>query len=177
MASKTASSVLGKKVMKSIVNEETVALLGTIKKIVKTESGSAKKAEDLEKNLTKITFKCYKLLEANEIDVAVFLSADRLVRDAFELLVRIYNGKDRVSQDKIKEALKKVESLLKSSEEILLQLLTTNLSSKNVLRLSFIFSTLGDAKFLENVLEDPSLAQELEKVISVMEAYTQVQYH
>jgi len=48
-ASKTATSVLGKKVMKAIVNEETTTLLNALKRIVKSESGSSKKADDLEK--------------------------------------------------------------------------------------------------------------------------------
>jgi len=48
-ASKTATSVLGKKVMKAIVNEETTTLLNALKRIVKSESGNAKKADDLEK--------------------------------------------------------------------------------------------------------------------------------
>jgi len=49
MATKTATTVLGKKAMKFIVNEETTSLLAALKRIVKTESSSAKKADDLEK--------------------------------------------------------------------------------------------------------------------------------
>jgi len=43
-------SVLGKKIkLRSIVNDETSGLLAALKRMVKTESSSAKKAEDLEK--------------------------------------------------------------------------------------------------------------------------------
>jgi len=52
-ASQAATSVLGKKVMKAIVNEETTTLLNALKRIVKSESGSQKKAEDLEKKYNK----------------------------------------------------------------------------------------------------------------------------
>jgi len=51
-ASNVATSALGKKVMKAIVNEETRTLLDALKRIVKSESGSQKKADDLEKILS-----------------------------------------------------------------------------------------------------------------------------
>jgi len=179
ISSISATSVIGKKVMKSIVNEETTSVLAALKRIVKAESGAAKKAEDLEKNILKITVKVYMLIEARELNADEFLSADKPVREAFELLVRIYNGRDRVKPEKIAEALKKVEALLKKAEEIICQLLSLHLSSKNMLRVSNIFSCLGEVKFLETVLSlrDPSLEADLEKLVSSMEVYTQVQYH
>jgi len=100
------NTVLEKKA-KSLVNDETRMLLAALKRIVKVEAGATKKAEDLEKNILKITVKVYMLIEARELNAEDFLSADKPVREAFELLVRIYNGRDRVKQDKIVEALKK----------------------------------------------------------------------
>jgi len=41
MGSKFATSALGKKVMKAIVNEETTSLLNALKNIVRVESGEA----------------------------------------------------------------------------------------------------------------------------------------
>lgn len=43
VASKTATSAFGKKVMKAIVNEETTSLINALKKIVRKESGNPKK--------------------------------------------------------------------------------------------------------------------------------------
>jgi len=116
-------------------------------------------------------------IEARVVNAEDFLPADKHVREAFELLVRIYNGRERVKPEKIAEALKKVESLLKQAEEILVQLLSPHLSSKYVLRVSTIFSSLGEVKFLETVLNEPTLATDLEKLVSCMETYTQIQYH
>jgi len=177
MASKTAATVLGKKpIFKLLFNEETMALLASLKKIVK-ESGGVKKAEDLERNIFKIFVKVYTLICCGVINAEEFLSADKPVREAFELLVRIYNGRDRVKAEKISEALRKVESLFKRAEEILIQLLSPYLSTKNMLRVSLIFSSLMDIKFLETVLRDASLEADLVKLVSSMEVYTQVQYH
>jgi len=151
-----------------------MALLASLKKIVK-ESGGVKKAEDLERNIFKIFVKVYTLICCGVINAEEFLSADKPVREAFELLVRIYNGRDRVKAEKISEALRKVESLFKRAEEILIQLLSPYLSTKNMLRVSLIFSSLMDIKFLETVLRDASLEADLVKLVSSMEVYTQVQ--
>jgi len=168
--------------MKSLVNDETTILLAALKRIVKVEAGATKKAEDLERNILKITVKVYMLIEARELNAEDFLSADKPVREAFELLVRIYNGRDRVKQDKIVEALKKVEVLLKKAEEILTPLLSQHLSSKIMLRVSFVFACLVElVKSLEHILflkeKNESLEADLEKLVSSMEFYTQIQYH
>ncbi len=43
VASGAATSVLGKKVMKTVINDETSMLINSMKRIVKKESGDAKK--------------------------------------------------------------------------------------------------------------------------------------
>jgi len=73
-ASKGATSGLGKKVMKAIVNDETTTLLEALKRIVKAESGSAKKAEDLEKNIIKIAVKSFLLVDAKNCQPRIFWS-------------------------------------------------------------------------------------------------------
>jgi len=89
MGSKFATSALGKKVMKAIVNEETTSLLNALKNIVRVESGEAgdnKKGEELEKNIIKIAVKAYLLIEKGRIDSDDFLKADRPLRAAFEFM-------------------------------------------------------------------------------------------
>jgi len=83
--------------------------------VVKAESNSNKKADDLEKNILKITLKSYLLLENSSIKAEDFLEADKSLREAFELLVRIYNGKDRLKPEKITAALKKSGSYLQTN--------------------------------------------------------------
>jgi len=78
---------------------------------------------------------------------------------------------------KYRKPSKKVEALFKRAEEILIQLLSPHLSTKNMIRVSFVFSSLMDIKFLETVLRDASLEADLVKLVSSMEVYTQVQYH
>jgi len=176
-ASKTATSVLGKKVMKAIVNEETTTLLNALKRIVKSESGSAKKAEDLEKNIIKIAVKAFLLIENKVLTADDFLVADKPLREAFELMVKVFNGRGRVKDDKISSALTKVEELLKKAEEVITNLLAPHLTSKNMLRISSTFGCIANEAFLNAVFRNESLEGDLDKLIDAMEYYTQFHYH
>jgi len=176
-ASKTATSTLGKKVMKAIVNEETTMLLNSLKRIVKADSGSQKQADDLEKNIIKIAVKSFLLIEKKVLTPDDFLIADKPLREAFELMVRVFNGRSRVKEDKILEALKKVEELLKKAEEVITNLLAPHLTSKNMLRISSAFGCIASADFLFKVFKKPELEDDLDKLIDAMEYYTQFHYH
>jgi len=176
-ASKTATSVLGKKVMKAIVNEETTTLLNALKRIVKSESGNAKKADDLEKNIIKIAVKSFLLIENKVLTADDFLVADKPLREAFELMVKVFNGRGRVKEEKIKEALAKVEELLKKAEEVITNLLAPHLTSKNMLRISSAFGCIANVTFLTTVFQNDQLEEDLDKLIDAMEYYTQFHYH
>jgi len=176
-ASKTATSTLGKKVMKVIVNEETTTLLTALKQIVKTQTGETKQAEELEKNIIKIAVKAFLLIENKQITADEFLVADKPLREAFELMVKVFNGRARVKDEKIREALAKVEDLLKKAEEILTNLLAPHLTAKNMLRISSVFGKIASSEFLYPVFKNPSSEEDLDKLIDAMEYYTQFHYH
>jgi len=174
--STTATSPFGKRVMKAIINEETVALLDALKKIVKKESDNTKKAEDLEKNIIKIAVKSYILIEKGKLQGEEFLKADASLREAFELLSRCYNQKSRVSPDIFKDALNKIEDLLKQAEEIITNILVPHLTTKNLFKISSAFGCIADSNFLSKVFEDESLDEELGKLIEAMDYYTQFHF-
>jgi len=176
-ASATATSALGKKVMKAIVNEETTTLLNALKKIVKSESGSQKKADDLEKNIIKIAVKSFLLVENKKLQADDFLVADKPLREAFELMVKVFNGRKRVKPEKIEEALRKVEIGLKKAEEVITNLLAPHLTPKNMLKISQAFGCIADVDFLVRVFKNDALEEDLDKLIDAMEYYTQFHYH
>jgi len=163
--------------MKAIVNEETTTLLNALKRIVKAESGSAKKADDLEKNVIKIAVKSFLLIEDGTLTADDFLVADKPLREAFELMVKVFHGRGKVKEEKIKEALGKVEELLKKAEEVITNLLAPHLTSKNMLKISSAFGCIADANFLVMVFLSPQLEPDLDKLIDAMEYYTQFHYH
>jgi len=176
-ASATATSALGKKVMKTIVNDETKSLLEALKRIVKSESGSQKKADDLENNIIRIAVKSFLLVENKKLQADDFLVADKPLREAFELMVKVFNGRKRVKPEKIQEALGKVEALLKKAEEVITNLLAPNLTSKNMLKISQAFGCIADVKFLVTVFKNEELEPDLDKLIDAMEYYTQFHYN
>jgi len=175
--SKGATSALGKKVMKIIVNEETAALLNALKRIVKTQTGDPKQGEELEKNIIKLAVKAFLLIESKTVNADDFLVADKPLREAFELMVKVFNGRTRAKDEKIREALAKVEELLKKAEEILTNLLAPHLSAKNMLRISSIFGSIANGEFLYPAFKNPSSEEDLDKLIDAMEYYTQFHYH
>jgi len=176
-ASATATSALGKKVMKAILNEETTALLNALKRIVKTQSNSQKKADDLEKNIIKIAVKALLLVENKKLQADDFLVADKPLREAFELLVKVFNGRKRVKPEKIEEALKKVESLLKQAEAVITNLLAPHLTPKNMLLIAQAFGVIADKDFLTDAFRRDELEEDLDKLVDAMEYYTQFHYH
>jgi len=163
--------------MKAIVNEETTTLLNALENMVKVESGSAKKAEELEKNIIKIAVKSFLLIENKVLTADDFLVADKPAREAFELMVKVFNGRNRASSEKITEALKRVEEHLHKAEEVITNLLAPHLTPKNMLRISAAFGCLANEKFLNTVFRTAELEPDLDKLIDAMEYYTQFHYH
>jgi len=175
--SNVSTSPIGKKVMKAIINEETATLLDALKKIVKKESGDPKRSEELEKDIIKIAVKSYLLIENGKLNTEEFLKADKPLREAFELLSKCYNQRGRANPESFMNALLKVESLLKQSEEIFTNILMPHLTTKNIYRISSAFGTIADAKFLQRVFYDEQLDDDLGKLIEAMDYYTQFHFN
>jgi len=163
--------------MKAIINEETASLLVALKKIVSKESGDPKRGDDLEKNIIKIAVKSFLLIENGKLNGEEFLKADAPLREAFELLSKCYNNRGKAKPDVFTNALKKVEGLLKQSEEIFTNILTPFLTSKNIYKVSSAFGTIADAKFLQKVFFDNDLDEDLGKLIEAMDYYTQFHFN
>jgi len=175
IAGSAATSSFGKSVIKKVINDETAALLISIRKIVKKES-SGKKADELEKNIIKLAVKSYLLTDRGKLKGDDFLVADGPLRDAFELLIKCFNGRGRVEPRVLSDAFKRVEGMLKKAETVITNLLAPHLTPKNMFRISSTFGYLANAEFLEKVFKDASLEEELEKLIDAMEYYTQFHY-
>jgi len=171
-----ADSSVGKAIMKKIVNDETTTLINALKALVASESGSEKKAQEMEKNIIKLAVKAYILVDNKIVRGEQFLVADKPLRDAFNLLVKVFNGRQRAKKERIVEALQKVEADLKKAEKVLTELLAPHLSPENMMRMESIFSTVANVKFLEAVFYNDGVEDELEKLIDAMDYYTQFHY-
>jgi hypothetical protein len=176
VSSSVADSSVGKAIMKKIVNEETTTLINALKALVTVESGSSKKADEMEANIVKIAVKAYILVDNKYVKGEQFLVADKPLRDAFNLLVKVFNGRQRAKKERVIEALVKVEGYLKQAEKVITELLGPHLGGKNMMKLASIFQTVANVKFLETVFYNDSVSDELEKLIDAMDYYTQFHY-
>jgi len=66
IASKTATSVIGKALFKKFVDKETILLLGSVKTIITLEEGS-KKAKQIKNNITKLAVKVLLLYDEKSL--------------------------------------------------------------------------------------------------------------
>jgi len=176
IASATADSTVGKAIMKKIINDETTTLINALKALVTSETGSEKKAIEMEKDIVKLAVKAYILVDNKDIKGQQFLIADKPLREAFNLLVKVFNGRTRARKDRVIEALQKVEVFLKQAEKVITELLAPHLGGKNMMRLQSIFAQIANVKFLETVFYNEAVADELEKLIDAMDYYTQFHY-
>jgi len=130
----------------------------------------------MEKNIIKIAVKAYILVDHKYLKGEQFLVADKPLRDAFNLLVKVFNGRQRAKKERVIEALQKVEGYLKIAEKVITELLGPHLGGKNMMRLASIFAQVANVKFLETVFYNESVSDELEKLIDAMDYYTQFHY-
>lgn len=175
MAGSIAASGIGKKVLKSVLNEETASLLDAVKKII-SKQYSKKKSDEVERNIIKIVVKAYMLVNSKKVDGDEFIKADKPLRQAFDTLPKIYNQRWRMKPEQIKAQLGKCETSFKEAEAIITTLLGPHLSPKNMFRLASTFSFLGSAAFLGKAFEDASVEADVEKLVDAMDYYTQFNY-
>lgn len=175
MAGDLASSGIGKKLMKSVLNEDSLALLNSMKKIT-SELDGKKKADEFEKNVIKLVVKGYLLVEAKKISEDAFLQTDKPLREAFELMIKIYRRRDLVKPEAVLDALYRVETSLKQVEIIVTELLQSYLTPKNMFKLASSFSYMCSFGFLEKAFTDHTLDESMDKLIDAMEYYTQFHF-
>eukprot|EP01126_Amoeba_proteus_P010581 TRINITY_DN1413_c0_g1_i11.p1 TRINITY_DN1413_c0_g1~~TRINITY_DN1413_c0_g1_i11.p1 ORF type:complete len:186 (+),score=35.69 TRINITY_DN1413_c0_g1_i11:452-1009(+) len=178
VASKAVNSTAGKKIIKESVNEETATLIGALKTLVENSTGDKKKSEELEANMVKLAVKAYLLVENKSLRGSDFLQADKPLREAFNRLGRIFNGRfaGKAPKEAICEALKKVAHDLKQAQTIITELMLPHLQTKNLYRLNSIFDTVGSYEFLERVFFEDKNETDLQKLIDAMDSYTQFHY-
>jgi hypothetical protein len=176
--STTAKSLgpLSKKMSKLVITDASQDLLNLVKQVIKVESGSAKKADEFTNNITKLCIKGYALVFSGVVEAKDFLIADRKLRDAFEIFVKVYNGRSRVPKEKISEALENMKNLLLEASLEIERVLKIHLP-KDVGRLHQVFNTVSNFEFLDRVIRDSSLRKEVDGLVESMRYYTKLHYH
>jgi len=173
---KIAVSGAGKAISRRLADDETLQLLKNLKVVIKKDSGNQKKAEEIEDDIMKIAVKSFFLVDNKVIPGDAFLDVDGPIRKAFELIVKVWDKKDRSTPDSLKVAFNAIEGHLHKAEQVLIKILLPHLKPKSIARIKNIFNYVGSAKFLNNIMMDPELEDEVHELVKALEYYTQF-YH
>jgi len=98
------------------------------------------------------------------------------MRDAFDILVTLFNDYYGVDPAKIDNAAPRfvlVEKKLRELQESLTVLLKPHVTEKTIHRLAMIFDTLAPAEFLRRAWKNPNISEELDELIMAINRYTQ----
>jgi len=177
---KLATSALGKKALQSQTPDEIKNLIKALRVIVEKESKSEKRAKIIEQNLYKIGVKCYFLIDSNTLSFNDFLEADRPLRNGLELLSKCHDHAKysrKLNEPLLKERLNEVEKCLREASDVLKKLLSPHIKPQNVQRIDDSMNSIGTADFLEKILLDPDLAEEVQELVNASEHYTQFHFY
>mmetsp|Transcript_2491 Transcript_2491/g.3326 ORF Transcript_2491/g.3326 Transcript_2491/m.3326 type:complete len:193 (-) Transcript_2491:70-648(-) len=173
---KLAASGAGKAMTRKLADEETLTLLRNLKVVIKKDSDS-KKADEIENDILKIAVKSFFLVDNKIIEGDAFLDVDGPIRKAFELIVKVWDKKDRTSPDSLKVAFNTIEGHLRKAEATLTKILLPHLQPKSISRVKNIFSYVGSARFLQNIMMDEELEDEVHELVKAIEYYTQFHHY
>jgi len=173
---KLAASGAGKAMTRRLADEETLGLLRNLKKVI-TKDSNAKNAEEIESDIMKIAVKSFFLVDNKVLPGDAFLDVDAPMRKAFELIVKVWDKKDRTSPDSLKVAFTTIEGHLRKAEAMLTKILLPHLQAKSIARIKNIFSYIGSARFLQSIMCDAELEDEVHELVKAIEYYTQFHHY
>lgn len=173
---KLAASGAGKAMTRRLADEETLGLLRNLKKVI-TKDSNAKNAEEIESDIMKIAVKSFFLVDNKVLPGDAFLDVDGPIRKAFELIVKVWDKKDRTSPESLKVAFSTIEGHLRKAEATLTKILLPHLQAKSIARIKNIFAYIGSARFLQNIMTDAELEDEVHELVKAIEYYTQFHHY
>lgn len=175
-AGKMVGTAPVKAMTRKLADEETLTLLRNLKVVIKKDS-SVKKADEIENDIMKIGMKSFFLVDNKIVESDAFLEVDGPIRKAFELIVKVWDKKDRTSKESLKVAFTSIEGHLRKAEQTLTAILLPHLQSKSIARVKNIFSYVGSARFLESIMLDDELEDEVHELVKAIEYYTQFHHY
>jgi len=155
---------------------DTLQILESLKYLVNLDKGQ-KRGEVLEKNIISLIGKSIGFISTRQIKSEDLLPTEKLMKNIFEYLVKIYNAKKLIQKNAIMEkALEKVENLLKDIEKNLLKIFESIPNVKNLIQPIFAEFTID---FFKTILDshNSEVQKHLEKMVDAMGKYTQFQYN
>jgi len=172
LASKAATSSLGKKILTKVMDDQSNNLMKAVKKIIEFQS-DRKKAKEIQNNIIRMLVKAQHQMDVKKLTEAELVGVDRPLRKAFRRLVRINASWPQIKSDpnQINENFSALKIHLKEIEVMILGVLSPFLSEKNKTKFSATFDYLSDIEFLKKVWNDERSKPEIEKMCKAMNNY------
>jgi len=156
MASKAATSSVGKKAMAKALPEELTILLVSLRSLI-AKKYNPKKGIEIEGNVRKMLIKAWIQIEQKTLAMEDFMKSYKPLREAFEILVKINDHPGKIPPEKLNPAFDKVSKLLTEVEKELTLLLRAFFKPENIVKLHNTFSFLADKEFFNNIWGDEGL--------------------
>jgi len=174
LASKAATSTLGKKLLSKALDDEANSLMKAVKKLVELQT-DRKKAKEVQNTILRLLVKAYRQIETKKLTEQQFAVADRPLRKAFRRIVRMTASYDEIKQkpDELKENFAALETHLKQVQSIVNDLLNPYISEKNKKKFAETIDLLCSHEFLSKIWADERSKPELQKLSGTMKTYLQ----
>jgi len=172
LASKAATSSLGKKILTKVMDDQSNNLMKAVKKLI-TFQTDEKKAKEIQNNIIRMLVKSQHQMDAKKISEADLVVVDKPLRKAFRRIIRINEQWNEIKGDsgKLNENFTALQTHLKEIEAIILGVLSPFLSEKNKTKFTATFAFLTDVEFLKKVWSDERSKPEIEKMVKAMTNY------
>ncbi|KAL6057702.1 hypothetical protein QOT17_015303 [Balamuthia mandrillaris] len=189
---KATFTPMGKKAIRARAPKEITNLIDAVKKIVERETGSTKRANEIEKDIWKIGVKSYLLVSDKRVSLKDLLEADPPLRQSLDLFAKCHhhvvdvliNVNTRrgtiartLNKEKLEELLQQVQVLVRQAADTFRRVLEPHLQPKSLERIESIVSYLGDPQTLLKILVDVGLSIEVGALVSAGEHYSQFHFY
>jgi len=174
LASKAATSTLGKKLLSKALDDDANNLMKSLKKLIENQTDK-KRAKEIQNTILRLLVKAYRQIEAKKLTEEQFAVADRPLRKAFRRIVRMTASYPELKNkpEELKENFAALESYLKEIQTIVEGLLNPYISDKNKVKFSDAIKFLSNPDFLTKVWADQKSKSDLDKMCAALTKYLQ----
>lgn len=173
------TSTLGRQAIIRYLPWETQMLIQALYKLVELDTGSKERAFQVESKLIKFLVKLGIEHEGKKLSYKDLLLADTPLREAFELLIKLFFYYGDSGKRNLRPHFERVEQLFAQVVEIVRGILkrTVRWSPKELGRLDKVVAVVGTADFLERIWEHPDAEPPLLDLYDSMLKYTAFHYY
>jgi len=172
LASKAATSTLGKKLLTKVLDDQANLLMKSLKNIIERQT-DRKKAKEIQNTIIRLLVKAHSSIKSKKVSEKQFFAADRPLRKTFRRCVRLTAAYQdiKLEPEKLKENYTALSAHLAQVQAIVAGVLESFLSDKNKKNFADTIAFLSNPEFLAKVWADEKNADDLQKMSSAMKKY------